>query len=580
MFSFDEYIHDDNRIISILCKYRAKIADKRHKRNIFDELFPDAPDRDIITEEIESLMPPRRQWVSLNKKYRYKTSTHGSKQPISTQDSNILRLKITIDKALKGGSQDMWVVKLKGFIEKVQTLALDPHYTIKSPITIPIPKNKIELDPALKTECRPISKFESLLDRVILTLANKYLTSALDPYFDTESLAFRGKRHYHGKNSYNTTHHDAIDRITEYRSKHSKRHIYVAECDMQKFYDSVSHSIIRREFKKIITKFQKDNSSINLDAITNIFYKYLECYTFYENVFTLNSNQEFWNKHHIQNGQFGWIDNELIDKRLCASTKYLSRAKIGIPQGGALSGLIANIVLNIADQKVRKTGNGCYLYVRYCDDMILLHTNKYKCRTILKHYIHALEELRLIPHTMEHSLPFRTSQFWKIKSKYVYRWGAGGSDWIGFVGYEVKRSGEIRIRKRSIEKEKNKIKSTVNYIYNKLHNARRGSNSSIMNSIQHKLISMAIGRVSLWNFQTINNELCWINGFNKLNENQYVSMQIRDLDRVRLNAIRALDKHLRDHQALEIVPRDKRGTHITYYGRPFSYHYHYVKNIK
>ena len=574
MISFEDYIQDDNKIINILCKYRAKLADKKHKNLFYNNLFPRNTKKTITSEEIERLMPPRRQWVSLNQKLRYKPANNGVKQSISSIESNILRLRITIDKSIKNGSNQEWLINLINFIDEVKKCAIDTFYKINPPITIPIRKNN------QTTECRPISKFTSLRDRVILTLANKYLTVALNKYLDNESLAFRSKRLYYGKNDYITTHHDAIDRITDYRLKHSTQQIYVAECDMQKFYDSVNHSIIKREFKKILSKFQKDNPEVNVESIKNIFYKYLECYTFYKNVYNLNKSTYFWSKHNIPNGYFAWINEELINKGFCKSNRSLSRTRIGIPQGGALSGLIANIVLNIADQKVRKISNEDFLYVRYCDDMILLHTNEIKCQTILSKYILALEKLRLIPHKMENNLPFRKKRFWEIKSKSVHCWGPNGSDWIGFVGYEINRTGEIRIRKKSINKEKDKIKKIISEVHKNFHNNKRCSDFAIKTSIRYKLTSMAVGRVSLWNYLTIENELCWINGFKKLNNNKYVSIQIRDLDRTRLNAMRTLNKLLKAHQNQEIIYREKKNENIIYYGRPFSYHYHFLKNIK
>ena len=63
----------------------------------------------------------------------------------------------------------------------------------------------------------------------------------------------------------------------------------------------------------------------------------------------------------------------------------------GVSQGGALSLLIANIVLNDVDQPIVSTPDPCRLFIRYCDDMILLHTNQEKCQA-LKSNIDSLKE--------------------------------------------------------------------------------------------------------------------------------------------------------------------------------------------
>ena len=574
MKNFTDYISDKNNIISFLCKYRAKLADVRHKEHLLNGLFPDRIEIQKHNEELESMMPPRRKWVSLKKEYRYKASDNGEENPVSTFKANTKRLEITIYEALKKESQEPWVKRLELFIEKLQQAALDPNYKIESPKTIPILKNK--LNPDERNECRPISLFSNLLDRVLLSLVNKYLTRLFNPYFDDESLAFRSSRLYHGEKKYITTHHDAITRINEFRLKHQNKQIYVAECDMQKFYDSVSHKIIRKQLRRLFSKVQKDNPDIEIDIVRKLFYKYLNCYTFYKNVYVLNNNCAFWDRYKIPNGYFGWVNDELIKNRFCKNERYLSRTKIGIPQGGALSGLIANLVLNMADQKVRKIANGDYLYVRFCDDMMLMHTNKSKCKLILKEYINALKKLQLIPHEITNELPFRTKDFWKIKSKPVYPWGSKGSDWVGFVGYEIKRTGEIRIRKRSINKEKDKIRKITNDIRTKISNSsKRRSNGTIKSAHLHKLISMSVGKIALWNYKTIKSELCWTNGFKELADNKYASAQIKDLDRVRQNAIRMLAKHLaKEHNSSNIIHKDSKHKCLAYYGKPFSYYYH------
>lgn len=574
MKSFPEYITED-AIIDILCKYRARLADVRHKEYIIKGLSPD--DRIIIKKnsELEALLPPRRHWVTLNENNRHKKNSLGNKQVLSSKDANIRRLKITINKANKDKSSENWLANLQKFINDVKSSIIDPAYKFTPPETIPIPKKMVDG----REECRPISIFNSLKDKVILSLANKYLTIILDSYFDEESLAFRSSRKYHNKEHYITTHHDAIDRIMEYRFKHNKKNLYVAECDMQKFYDTVCHKIIKREFNKLIKLVERAYPKIETTSIKSLFYKYLDCYTFPKNVYKLNKSVEYWRRYSsIKDGFFGWIkEEELISKKICKNNRGIPHLKIGIPQGGALSGLIANIVLNAADKQIRKQGKD-FLYMRYCDDMILIHTNKSKCNKILKIYYNALQSLKLVPYPWSLTLNFRTAGFWNVKSKSVYHWGECGSDWIGFVGYEIKRTGEIKIRKKSLIKEKTKIKTVTRNICSSILGKKRLTDQSILNTITHKLISMSVGRLALWNYRLIDNELCWITGFNRLSYNAYASAQLKDLDRVRGNAIFAVKRFLKSHPAKTQIKRDTNANIIEYHGRPFSYFYHYSKN--
>ena len=83
-------------------------------------------------------------------------------------------------------------------------------------------------------------------------------------------MAFRPKRMFHGK-IVTTFHHDAIALISEYLSKHKNRQIYVAECDMQKFYDTVDHEIVSQEFLNLLSIVKTNNPSISFDDIARIF---------------------------------------------------------------------------------------------------------------------------------------------------------------------------------------------------------------------------------------------------------------------------------------------------------------------
>ncbi|GAG79209.1 unnamed protein product, partial [marine sediment metagenome] len=101
--------------------------------------------------------------------------------------------------------------------------------------------------------------------------------------------------------------------------------------------------------------------SMNAECIFN---RFLESYTFTHNVLPLNDDMYLWldapGKHSRK--RFKWIKNETLEKQY----KRPKSAKIGIPQGGALSGLIANIVLDYADNKVLKKGiDHDLLYIRF-----------------------------------------------------------------------------------------------------------------------------------------------------------------------------------------------------------------------
>ena len=88
-----------------------------------------------------------------------------------------------------------------------------------------------------------------------------------------------------------------------------------------------------------------------------------------------------------------------------------------MPQGGALSGLIANIVINRVDEKmVKKLKPGNDLYIRYCDDMLLLSTNRKRCGQLFRLYSKEIKRAKLVPHTPV-TVEFGTSKYWDTKTK-------------------------------------------------------------------------------------------------------------------------------------------------------------------
>jgi retron-type reverse transcriptase len=164
------------------------------------------------------------------------------------------------------------------------------------------------------------------------------------------------------------SHHDCIKYISEYVHKFNDTPLWVAESDICKFYDSVNHNMIKRSFKGFIKSAKKSYPGLSCLSAIRIFESYLKSYPFVHHSLPLNKDQSFFEKFHIQNGEFEWIDKELNEKHYY---KSMYRERIGVPQGGALSGLIANIVLDYADKKVLEFDDGKLLYIRYCDDMIL-----------------------------------------------------------------------------------------------------------------------------------------------------------------------------------------------------------------
>ena len=159
----------------------------------------------------------------------------------------------------------------------------------------------------------------------------------------------------------------------------------MAECDIQKFYDTVNHSVLKKVFKRLVAKVNRaDPGQPISEAAVRVFMAYLASYSFNKNVWPLNNPKgNYFAGHDMSGCYFAWVHDEL---KQCGAYRSLKNAKIGVPQGGALSGLIANILLDQVDKVLTKRGDRNLTYVRYCDDMMRMHPGKRKCVEFMEIY--------------------------------------------------------------------------------------------------------------------------------------------------------------------------------------------------
>ncbi|WP_300568872.1 reverse transcriptase domain-containing protein, partial [Flavobacterium sp.] len=413
------------------------------------------------------------------------------------------------------------------------------------------------------------------------------------------------------------THHDAIEKILQYRDSVAGKPIWTAECDMKKFYDSVNHNIIKTQFLKFLKKAGNDHPEIDLAIPKRIFFAYLDCYSFNKIVLPLNANGTFWKSYGIVRGEFGWVEKELrkldyynripkplrtilkwincgpLNKKLSKYEFDIESKSIGIPQGGALSGLIANIVLDYTDRKT--LSNSDIFYLRFCDDMILMHCNDAVCNDGIKRYQKSLRKMKLVPHPFSNKLkkeretvkrylpPMTFSPFWNEKSKGPYKWSHPAKDgfpWIGFVGYEINFEGLVRVRRSSLEKEYRKQIEIINKLKKVIEIGKKVNNGSVCESAVHQLIGMSVGRLQIWNYEETDNDMCWKNGFKALTVNKHSIKQLKFLDRGRNKLYYSLIKELDTLYTDSLPPKEKKKRQIIDFNKPFSYYYHFVDKSK
>jgi hypothetical protein len=194
----------------------------------------------------------------------------------------------------------------------------------------------------------------------------------------------------------------------------------------------------------------------------HIFRAYLQCYTFPRNV--LEETTPLLRQEHA-NGEFPWPEDALHKHHANPRS-----GAIGVPQGGALSCIIANLVLDLADKRIRAVQEQFpdqIQYFRYCDDMILLARRESHCQEAFQAYLNALDELKL-PYHEPKSVETYNKRFWNEKSKNPYCWtgrkGSGCVPWVQFVGYQVRYDGLVRIKKKSLEKQILKLRNVTDHV--------------------------------------------------------------------------------------------------------------------
>ena len=218
----------------------------------------------------------------------------------------------------------------------------------------------------------------TVVDRVVQQAITQVLSPIYEKQFSPNSYGFRPKR----------SAHQALNQCKDHVTDGYK---YAVDMDLEKFFDTVNQS----KMIEILSQTIKDGRVISL------IHKYLNGGVVVRNKF--------------------------------------ETTEVGVPQGGPLSPLLSNIMLNELDKELENRG---HRFVRYADDMVILCKSKRSAERTLTNIIPYIEEKLFLKVNREKTV---VSYISKIK-------------FLGYSFYEKGKEGRLRIHPKSIIKMKDRIK--------------------------------------------------------------------------------------------------------------------------
>ena len=507
----------------------------------FEDYFSfEAIARDLVRwrlrgKDVGGTLPPRKMWSRAGVKERKGVD------PIVLRKQSILRTIFRYRESplpphlyKSGGNRNrvrpaerledtIWGRKLLALVEEVQRAVFSGVVAFEAPKMFEIVKGQ---ENGVK-KFRTVASFERLLDRVILSRMTAYVRDALEPSLTEHCYSFRRDA--------DITHQLAVEHLQQWRAGFPVGSLFVAEFDIVKFFDSISHDVVRRCW-----------DGMGFDARAG---KVLEAYL------AVYSSSE-------------------TERR-------------GLPQGGALSTVLANLVLRVADAAVQKVDDGRLFYARFCDDVVFVHPREEGCRRAMDAYAEALRGLELPLHPVE-DFVYRPAdeaktRYYGIKSKGPFRWRAaevgecGCAPWLSFLGSQIRYDGETRIRTESIENHIRSLGRETAAAVREIQGgafppaSRRRRTSGTGSSVaawfarfRNRLIAKGVGYVTA---KVQDCGMCWAGAFPRVTACADTKMQMRRLDRVREGMLCKVWNLLMARIGSSATKRLTR----RYKGRPFSY---------
>lgn len=540
-FSFDAVVH-------ALARWRVRVVAKRRDQEFYAVHFAgEAMPADKVKCDVAQYLPPRNAWRRPGYKFR-----RGS----SSDELAVASILRTVYGFKKRGTLATvpWGRNLLGLLDALQARLAAGVFPLAEP-------NLLFREKA-PGSYRCLASFGDLVDKLVIKGTTGYLKMAFDPQLSDRCHSFR----VGGQKSHQT----AIQELVDYRRRHLGETLFVAECDIQKFFDVLDH----REVLRVYDAFAAACPGLDPRA-RRVVEAYLAAYDFEGRLAAIPPTD----------GRFRFcqqverIPSEVLDGLHGSRANWIGH--LGLPQGGSLSPLIANMVLTEADRRVMDGADDRLFYVRFCDDMVIVHPERDVCAGALKRYMEAVAARKLPLHEIAREGFAYGADFFGQKSKGPFRWEAApmgarnASPWVSFLGNQIAYDGGVRIRPSTIANHGQKLRKERAKFMLRIGPAFKGDFSKFKRPVTRQsliaifsrycshMVAKGVGFMKAG--KILPGSLCWAAAFPQVTA-VTSRHQMRALDAFRDKMLKPFSSGLRIRVNTKI-----------FFGRPFSYYGYLLK---